>query len=172
MLRKKDSLKDKIVSIYWIDSTERYVVVSRRINGKIRKKIKPLKIKKGNCYFASIMPNALVQFVYKSAKKLGLRDQVLIFSRGSIRINNTSVNHAVSITWLDWDVGVSFLIPLRLRYDRKVTVEIEGCEHSVRLMELAVLGSLISVRFPSLSRARCNELAMNILARGWKSVGM
>ncbi len=172
MLRKNDSLKSKVVSIHWIDLSERYVVVPRKINGKIRKTIKPLKRKKGNCYFTCTMPHAFVQFVYRCAKKLGICEKVLIFSRGSVRIKSRTVTHAVSITRLDWDVGISFLVPLRLRYDRMVAVDVEGREYSVHLMELAVLGALLSVRFPSFSRVRCNEWAMKILAKGWKSVGM
>lgn len=172
MPRHNEQSKNNVVPINWIDPAERYVVVPRKFNGKIRKVIKPLKSKKGNCYFTCTMPHALIQFVYRCVKKLGLHGRVLIFSRGSVRIKNRAVQHALSITQLDWDVGVSFLIPLRLRYDRMVAVEIEGCEHPVRLMELAVLGALLSVRFPAFSKARCNEWATNILAKGWKSVGM
>ncbi len=170
MLRHTPQSKNIVIPLNWIDPAERYVVVPRNVNGKVRKYIKPLKKKKGNCYFTCTMPHALVQFVYRCTRKLNLHEQVLIFSRGSVRIKNSAVNHALSITYLDWDVGVSFLIPLRLRYDRKVTVAIEGCEHSVRLMELAVLGALLRVRFSSLSMSRCNEWAIRILVGGWKSV--
>ncbi len=171
MLRHTIQSNNNVIPLNWIDPSERYVVVPRNVNGKVRTYIKPLKKKKGNCYFTCTMPHALIHFVYRCAKKLGLHAQVLIFSRGSVKMKGKAVNHTISITRLDWDVGVSFVIPLRLRYDRKVTVEIEGCEHSVRLMELAVLGALLSVRFPSFSKDRCNELAIRILVGGWKSAG-
>lgn len=172
MPSKNQHVAQKVVSINWVNPTERYVVVPRNVTGnaksRFRKVIKPLKKKKGNCYFTCTMPHALIQFVYRCAKKLDLQKKVLIFSRGSIRKKNRPVQHAISITHLDWDVGVSFIVPLRLRYDKLVTVEIEAREYVVRLMELAILGALLSVAFPSLSRTRCNDLAIIILVKGWK----
>jgi hypothetical protein len=59
-------------------------------------------------------------------------------------------------------------MPLRLRYDKRVIVEVEGRDYSVRLMELVILGALLSVKFSSFSKKRCNDAAMAILAKGWK----
>lgn len=71
---------------------------------------------------------------------------------------------------LEWDVGTLFLIPMRMRSDALVTVEIEGNTYAVPLMHLVILGSLIFVAYPSFSKKTCNEFAKKILVKGWKSV--
>lgn len=161
---------DNIIPINKIDSTLRYIVVPRKIKGKIQKVVKPLKKVKGNCYFTCNMPHALINFVYRSVKKLELTNSKLIFSRGTVRINNRIVHNAVSSTILDWDLGISFIIPLKLRYNIFVTIEVAGRDYTVRLMELAILIALMAHAYPSQPRKKHVENAQKVLALGWKSI--
>ncbi|MCX7679692.1 MAG: hypothetical protein N2316_10810 [Spirochaetes bacterium] len=171
-MHRSPRFSQKVIPLHWIDPCERWVIVPRVVNGKIRKTITPLKKKKGNCYFTAIMPHALIDFIYRSVKKLGLDKQVLIFSRARIKHRNRCLCNGVRIVYLDWDVGISFLIPQRLRYNTMVPVMIDGESFMIHLMEFAILGALLLVAFPSFSKKRCNEWAAQILAKGWKSVGM
>lgn len=162
--------KDNIININTIDKTQRYIVVPRCIRGKVQKVVKPLKKVKGNCYFTCNMPHALINFIYRSVKKLGLTSSNLIFSRGTVRINNRVVHNAVSSTVLDWDLGISFIIPLKLRYNTFVTIEVDNNDYSVRLMELVILIALMAHAHPSKTRKKHIENAHKVLALGWKSI--
>ncbi len=161
---------NNIININRIDKTERYIVVPRRIKGKVTKVVKPLKRIKGNCYFTCNMPHDVINFIYRSVKKLGLNNTKLIFSRGSVRINDRIVHNAVSSTVLDWDLGISFIIPLKLRYNTFVTIEVDDKDYTVRLMELAILIALMAFAHPSQPRKKHIENAHKVLALGWKSI--
>ncbi|MCX8123236.1 MAG: hypothetical protein N3F66_03620 [Spirochaetes bacterium] len=163
-------MNSNIIPLNKIDNAEQYIVIPRRIKGKIQKVIKPLKKVKGNCYFTCNMPHALINFIYRSVKKLGIQDTKLIFSRGIVRINNRIVHNAVSKVALEWDLGISFIIPLKLRYNTFVTIEINNRDYTVRLMELAILIALMAHAHPSLPRKKHVEEAQKVLALGWKSV--
>ena len=162
--------KDNIVNIHSIQDTEQYIVVPRRSKGKVQKVVKPLKKVKGNCYFTCTMPHDLINFIYRCVKKLGLTQTRLIFSRGTVRIKNNISYNAVSSVVLDWDLGISFIIPCKLRYSTFVTIEINNTEYSVRLMELAVLIALMAHARPSLPRKKHIEDAQKVLTLGWKSI--
>lgn len=162
--------KHNIININKIDKTEHYIVIPRRIRGKVQKVIKPLKKVKGNCYFTCNMPHALINFIYRSVKKLGLTNSKLIFSRGTVRINNRVVHNAVSSTVLEWDLGISFIIPLKLRYNTFVTIEVADNDYSVRLMELAILIALMAYAHPSQPPKKHVEDAHKVLCFGWKSI--
>lgn len=162
--------KDNIIQLNKINKTERYIVVPRRIKRKVEKVVKPLKKVKGNCYFTCNMPHDLINFIYRSVKKLGLNSSKLIFSRGTVRINNRVVHNAISSTVLDWDLGISFIIPLKLRYNTFVTIEVDNNDYSVRLMELAILIALMAYAYPALTRKKHVEKAQKVLALGWKSI--
>lgn len=162
--------KHNIININNIDKTEHYLVIPRRIRGKVQKVIKPLKKVKGNCYFTCNMPHALINFIYISVKKLGLTNSKLIFSRGTVRINNRIVHNAVSSTVLGWDLGISFIIPLKLRYNTFVTIEVADNDYSVRLMELAILIALMAYAHPSQPPKKYVEDAHKVLCFGWKSI--
>jgi hypothetical protein len=163
-------IKNNIIHINNITKTEHFIVVPRRIKGKVQKVVKPLKKVKGNCYFTCNMPHDLINFVYRSVKKLGLINSKLIFSRGTVRINGRIVHNAVSTTALDWDLGISFIIPLKLRYNTFVTIEVDNNNYSVRLMELAILIALMAYAYPALTRKKHIEKAQKVLALGWKSI--
>ena len=162
--------RKNIIQLNKIDSTHHYIVVPRRIRGKVQKVIKPLKKVKGNCYFTCNMPHALINFIYRSVKKLGLINSKLIFSRGTVRINNRIAHNAVSLTMLEWDLGILFIIPLKLRYNTFVTIEVADKDYSVRLMELAILIALMAYAHPSQPRKKHIEDAHKVLCLGWKSI--
>ncbi|MEW6526944.1 MAG: hypothetical protein AB1444_09780 [Spirochaetota bacterium] len=162
--------ENNIIQLNKIEITERYIVIPRLIRGKVQKIVKPLKKVKGNCYFTCNMPHALINFIYRSVKKLGLTSVNLIFSRGNVRIKNRIVHNAVLSTILDWDLGISFIIPLKLRYNTFVTIEVDNNDYSVRLMELAILIALMAHAHPSQSRKKHIENAHKVLTLGWKSI--
>ena len=163
-------MSENIINLNKIDSTHHYIVVPRRIRGKVQKVVKPLKKVKGNCYFTCNMPHALINFIYRSVKKLGLTNSKLIFSRGTVRINNRIVHNAVSSTVLDWDLGISFIVPLKLRYNTFVTIEVADKDYSVRLIELAILIALMAHAHPSQPRKKLIEDTHKVLCLGWKSI--
>ncbi|MBP6290378.1 MAG: hypothetical protein KA407_01925 [Spirochaetes bacterium] len=159
-----------IIPLNKVEKTERYIVVPRLIKGKVQKVVKPLKKIKGNCLFTCNMPHALIDFIYRSVKKLHLQDNKYIFSRGNVYINNKVVHNAVSTVTLEWDLGTSFIIPLRLQFNTFVTIEVDNKDYSVRLMELAILIALMAQAYPSLPRSSHVSNAQRVLTLGWKSI--
>ena len=159
-----------VIPINWIDDAERFIVVPRIEKGRIIKKIKPLRKVKGNCYFTRGVAYNLIDFIYRAIRQLELTDRKLIISRGSVKKNGRNVWNAVAVHELEWDLGTSIIIPQRLRHDKMVTVEVEGEDHVVRLMELILLNTLLRLRYKDKPAYWYDSTASLILANGWKSL--
>ncbi len=159
-----------VIPINWIDDAERFIVVPRIEKGRIIKKIKPLRKVKGNCYFTRGVAYNLIDFIYRAIRQLELTDRKLIISRGSVKKNGRNVWNAVAVHELEWDLGTSIIIPQRLRHDKMVTVEVEGEDHVVRLMELILLNTLLRLRYKDKPASWYDSTASLILANGWKSL--
>ena len=163
--------KDRaVVPINWIDDAERFIVVPRIEKGRIIKKVKPLRKVKGNCYFTRGVAYNLIDFIYRAVRQLELTDRKLIISRGSVKKNGRNVWNAVAVYELEWDLGTSIIIPQRLRHDKMVTVEVNGEDHVVRLMELVLLNTLLRLKYKDKPASWYNSLTSSILVTGWKAL--
>jgi len=156
-----------VKSINWIDDAERYIPIPGYENRKPSKRIKHLNREKTNCLFSRGIKKELIDFVYRSIVKLGLKDKKLIFTRGSVKVRGREVNHAIGLLELDWDVGISVKIPRLLNYDKRINLLINGKTHSLRLMEIIVLSCLIKMAVPGKNGGWYTDMSATIIALGW-----
>jgi hypothetical protein len=162
---------EKIVPINWIDDEERWILVPSNAPHPRRKRTKEIVYVKGNCSFATGVPKSIIDFVYRSVRKLRLTERPLIFSRATVRNSSGLLLKGVSICELDWGVGTLVTIPRALRYRDMITVHAADNTYTVRLMELAVLSGLLRLALPGKSSGSYQELAARVIARGWGQVG-
>ncbi len=160
---------EKTVPINWIDDTERYIVVPRMLRSRTVKKLKLLIKVKGNCYFTKGVPYGIIDFIYRAVIKLGLRERKLIFSRGSVKRKKDG-GAGMEICELDWDLGTSFIIPMRMRYDAMIDISIYGSRTKVRTMEIIVLAGLLGLVHPDRSFRWRSALAAAIVTHGWSEI--
>lgn len=158
----------KTVPINWIDDTEKYILVPRLERKRVVKKVKRLIKVKGNCYFTLGVPIALIDFIYRAVVKLGLRDRKLIFSRGAVKVRRDQpTSNVVEVHDLDWDLGISFIIPRKRKYVTALKFVVDGREHSVRLMEIMVLSALLRLVRPDKSEKWRSTKAAGVIVNGW-----
>jgi len=112
----------------------------------------------------------LVDFVYRAVVKIGIRGEKLFFSRGAVNSNGRSLRNTVAILRLPWDVGLSITIPRNLRYGDFVELAVDGAPGRFRVMELAVLMALLSVKISKRRRSWYADMAATIIARGWSQL--
>ncbi|MBN1497852.1 MAG: hypothetical protein JXA07_13850 [Spirochaetes bacterium] len=160
----------KTVPINWIDDTERYILVPRMERKRVVKKLKRLIRVKGGCYFTQGVPLGLIDFIYRAVLKLGLRDRKLIFSRGSVKLNKRPTSNIVEVLELDWDLGTSFIIPMKRRYDTEHHFIIDGTKYRLRLMEIMTLSALLRLKHAGKSELWRSAMAASIIARGWGEI--
>ena len=160
----------KIVPINRIGETEKYILVPRLERKRVVKKVKRLIKVKGECYFTLGVPISLIDFIYRAVLKLGLRERRLIFSRGSVRINNRPTSNVVEVHELDWDLGTSLIIPMKRKYATMLDFSIGGTTHRVRLMEIMVLSALLKLIHRNKSEKWRSAKAAAIIARGWTAL--
>ncbi len=163
----KKSQTGKIVPINRVGKTEKYILVPRLERRRVVKKVKRLIKVKGECYFTLGVPVSLIDFIYRAVVKLGLRDRKLIFSRGSVKINRQPTSNVVEVHELDWDLGTSFIIPMKRRYATTLDFVIGGSRHTVRLMEIMVLSALLKLIHRDKSEKWRSAKAVSIIALGW-----
>jgi hypothetical protein len=162
---KKNS--SKTVPINWIGDTEKYILVPRLERKRVVKKVKRLIKVKGGCYFTQGVPLNLIDFIYRAVIKLGLRDRKLIFSRGAVKIKGRPTSNVVEVFELDWDLGTSFIIPLKRNYNTRLNFNINGETHSLRIMEIMVLSGLLRLVHGDKSEKWRSAMAAAIIAGGW-----
>ena len=160
----------KTVPINWIGDTEKYILVPRLERKRVVKKVKRLIKVKGGCYFTLGVPLNLIDFIYRAVVKLGLRDRKLIFSRGAVKIKGRPTTNVVEVFELDWDLGTSFIIPMKRNYSTKLNFNINGKIHSVRLMEIMVLSGLLRLVHGDKSEKWRSAMAAAIIAGGWSEL--
>ena len=165
--RKRVQMFKNVVPLNWIKKSERWVLVPSYTSRGIRRRLKALIKVKGNCFFTSGVAHQLIDFVYRAVVQLELRDKKLIFSRGSVRRNRRPVINAVDICELDWDVGLSLIIPRTLSYSREIKLLIDNEKHRLRLMEIIVLQGLLRIAFPEKGRKWHSAMAASVIALGW-----
>jgi hypothetical protein len=160
--------KEEVVPIDRVHDSERWIVVPGTIKEGKKKRIKEIRFQRKNCLFAVGVPSSIIDFTYRAVVKLNLREETMIFSRGTVRGARGKTNRAVSVRTLGWDVGRLVTIPRGMRYRDHVTVSLEGEERSLRVMELALLLGLLPLAFPGRENTFYPALAVAILVRGWK----
>jgi hypothetical protein len=165
---RKSPKDDKIVPLNRVEDSERWVPIPGTDRLRPSSRLKSLHRKRGNCYFAVGVSKKLFDFTYRSVVKLGLGAKTLIFSKGAVKVNNRSVSTRVSIKELDWDVGISIIIPRKLAYGRKLHLLIDGVEHHLSLMEIIVLQGLLQIASPGKPFKWYSSMAATIMAGGWK----
>ena len=158
---------NKIININWIDDSDRCALIPGYQNYRKIRRLKELKKAKGNCYFSSGISHKLIDFIYRSVKKLGIHDRNLFFSKGAVKAKNMNILNSVKIEELDWDVGISVIIPYRLNYNRKISLLVENNACEVRLMEIIVLIGLLSIAYQKKSAKWYSNMSAAIIARGW-----
>jgi hypothetical protein len=169
---KKKNNRQSIVPINWVDESDRWLVVPGTVLDKSRKRIKEVSFEKSACLFATGVPKSIIDFIYRSVKKLGIPDtgDRLIFSRGMVRSGRDKKKYAVSVKELDWGVGTLIVIPRLLKYREHITLDIDGEVHTLRYMELVVLRALLQISLPGKASDYDPAMAAVIIARGWKSL--
>lgn len=135
-------------------------------SGRIRR-VKHINKKRGNCFFARGVNLHMTDFIYRAVKKLKLTGCDLVFSKGAVKKNNISSGNNCSFYKLPWLNAVSVKIPYRLNYDKMIDIDFDGEKHSLRKMELLVLGTLLMIRFPQKSNLWYSKTAVGILVKGW-----
>jgi hypothetical protein len=164
---KKSIRHEKIVPINWIDDEERWILVPSNAPHPRRKRTKEIVHVKGNCSFAAGVPKSIIDFIYRSVRKLGLTDRSLIFSRATVRSSSGLILKEVSICELDWGVGTLITIPRALRYKDMSTVHTAEGTYTVRLMELSVLSGLLRLALPGRSHRSYADMAARVIVQGW-----
>jgi hypothetical protein len=157
----------KTVLINWIGDTEKYILVPRLERKRVVKKVKRLIKVKGGCYFTQGVPLNLIDFIYRAVVKLGLRDRKLIFSRGAVKIKGRPTSNVVEVFELDWDLGTSFIIPMKRNYNTRLTFNIDGKTQSLRIMEIMVLSGLLRLVHGDKSEKWRSAMAAAVIAGGW-----
>jgi len=150
---------------------EDWACVPRRpAKNPARRRYQPLNRSRGNCFFAPGVPSGVIDFCYRAAVKLKLRNRKLFFMRGALRGNGRLLFRAVALRELDWGTGTSVVIPRRLRYRDTGTFIIENRAYEIRTMELLFLQGLLRLAFPREDRSWYACRSADILARGWKTL--
>ncbi|PKL39913.1 MAG: hypothetical protein CVV44_06740 [Spirochaetae bacterium HGW-Spirochaetae-1] len=160
----------KITPINRVDKTEKYIVVPRLVRGKIKKTLKRLIKVRGYCYFTQGVALGIIDFIYRAVVKLGLGDRKLIFSRGSVRAAGKVTGSTVEILELDWDLGTSIIIPMKINYHHTCRVTIDSGDHRLKIMEIIVLSGLLKLKYPEKPVRWRNDAAAAIIALGWKTM--
>ena len=160
-------ISPKTVPINWIDDTEKYILVPRMEKNRVVKKVKRLIKVKGGCYFTQGVSHELIDFIYRAVIQLGLRDRKLIFSRGSVKNRKQPTSNIVEICELDWDLGTSFIIPMKRNYRSAVNFIIDDKEYTLRIMEIMVLSGLLKLLHKDKSEKWRSSMAVLIIALGW-----
>ena len=161
--------KDNIIPINWIDDAERYIPVPGYIP-KNRPRLKSFIKVKGNCYFAHGVAHKIIDFIYRSVIKLDLKEKKMVFSRGAVKWKNKNIFNSVGIRELDWDVGISIIIPRGLNYNKMVKLSVDNEVKEFRFMELIVLSGLLRLAFPKKASQWYSLMATTIMAKGWDSL--
>jgi hypothetical protein len=159
--------KPVIVPIDWINPTERFAVIGGYDRGRRKPRLKEFYRARGNCHFSRGIPRGLIDFAYRAVVKLGLRKVVIFFSRGAVKRNGKSLVNTVALRRLDWDAGISVIIPQRLRYSARVSLSVNGAHQDFRVMELALLMALLSLAAEKKSGRWYADMAATIVAEGW-----
>lgn len=164
MMFKKDA---PVVKLDYINEHNHWHLISGYDNsGRIRR-TKHIHKKRGNCYFARGVKLQMADFIYRAVKKLRLTGCDLVFSKGAVKHKNRASNTYCSYYKLPWLNALSIKIPQRLAYEKMLTLDFGGEKHSLRQMELLVLGTLLTIRYPGKSAAWCSKTAAGIIVRGW-----
>ena len=164
---KPSACELKIVPINWVDDAERWVLVPGHTGRGMMRRTKEIRFVKGRCHFSYDVPKSIIDFTYRAVKKLGLYEQTLVFSRGTVRNSRGIVKNTVSIHELAWGVGTLITIPCVLKYGEQVQIPIDGVLYRFRLMELVVLHGLLRIAYPRKKAAFYTEMPARILAVGW-----
>ena len=167
----KNDKNNKVVSISWTDESDRCIIVPGSTSEK-RSRIRELRLAKSNCHFAAGVPRGIIDFIYRSVKKLKLDDKKIFFSRGVVKRGERNVKNSVSIHALDWDVGIHLTIPRSLKYRETIELRIENKDYTLRVMELLVLNALLRISTPGKKHHYYSAMPALILARGWKELGL
>ncbi|OHD70433.1 MAG: hypothetical protein A2W19_15570 [Spirochaetes bacterium RBG_16_49_21] len=157
----------KTVPINWIGDTEKYIVVPRIEKRRVVKKLKRLIKVKGGCYFTQGVPHGIIDFIYRAVMKLGLRERKLLFSRGAVKNGSRPTSNMVEVCELDWDLGTSFIIPLRRRYGSTADFIINHRRYTLRIMEIIVLSGLLKLVKNDKSEKWRSAMAAAVIALGW-----
>ncbi len=161
------SLK-KIIPMDKTDPSDRWVPIPNRCAGSLR--LKGLFRRRGNCYFASGVPKDITTFSYRVALKLGLTKRTIIISRGLVRSGGLSRKDLVSLQELDWDVGMSMIIPRSLSRRERLEIRSNEATAGATTMELIVLAGFLRIAQPGRLPGWYNKMAMSIMLNGWKSL--
>jgi hypothetical protein len=162
----------KIIPIDWMKKVERWLLVPGTMVEGRRRRIKEIVYSKNNCYFAAGIPKSMIDFIYRSVRKLDLAERTLIFSRGTVRTPGGIQKNSVTIRELEWGVGTLFIIPRILKHGEKIGVLLDDKEYSLRLMELVVLNGLLRIAYPQKDFRFCSVMATRICAMGWPQLLM
>ena len=161
------TVKPKVIPIDWIGRTERFAVISGYDRGARKPRLKEFYRSKGKCHFTRGIPNGLIDFAYRAVTRLGLRKERIFFSRGAVKRNGKILLNTVALRRLDWDAGISVIIPQRLRYTVRVRLSVNNAVHDMRIMELALLMALLSLVSDKISNSWYADMAATIIAEGW-----
>lgn len=164
-MKKKNN---NIIPLHAVEQSDRAAIIPGWQRGRAVPRLKELSRRRGSCWFTAGVPASLVDFIYRSSLKLGLRDRKLLFSRGGVKRGGRPVVTAVEIRELEWDVGTSVIIPRELNYRRTLRLLVDDEEYSVRLMEIIVLGGLLRLTVPSKPHAWYPAMAVSIITGGWR----
>ena len=167
-MKKKKDTNPHIIPINRVKESERWVPIPGTDRVKPSARLKSLHRKRGNCYFAVGVSQKLFDFIYRSVVKLGLGEKTLIFSKGAVKSRNRSIVNSVGLKELDWDVGISMIIPKRLSYSKTLNLLVEDEEYTIRVMEIIVLAGLLKILNPKKPAQWNNDMAATIIALGWK----
>jgi hypothetical protein len=162
--------ENNIIPLNWIDDTERWIVIPGTIKEGRKRRLKELFLRKNNCFFARSVPKSIIDFTYRSVKKLGLTPKAIFFTKGTVRIKKGVVKNAVMVRELEWDVGTLVTIPAGMRYRERLTLEIDGERKDLRLMELSILHGLLQIAYPKKNSAFYSHMSALVIVRGWKQL--
>jgi hypothetical protein len=158
----------KIISINKIDIKDNHALVPGYQNKKKVRKLKEFSKSKGKCIFTNGISRSLIDFIYRSVLQLNLKDKKLIFSRGSVKINDKPVLNAAGIRELDWDAGISIRIPQKLNQNKIIKLNVDGTDCELNIQKIIVLSALLRIAFPAKASKWYTDKAVIVLAKGWK----
>jgi hypothetical protein len=170
-MERKKNRTSNVVPIDRVEEARRWVPAPVAGTTVVRGRMREFSRSRGNMFFSAGIPKRLVDFSYRSTRRLKLTRETIFITRGAVRRDRDRIMLGASVRRLDWGVGHLITIPRGIRHNDIMELHVGYEVHSFRTIELLTLGALMRLAWPRRSQAYLTSMAAQVIARGWITDG-